>query len=88
MATCHHPGRAADVQRLLQFYMARMLRRPDMENQTRYGHVEKVQPVSDTSVPKTAHSLMSMHNRTRNEILKHDSCLAWPLSILTVNLIM
>ena len=27
---------------LLPFYIARMLKRPDMENQTRYGHVEKV----------------------------------------------
>ena len=27
----------------VQFYIARMLKRPDMDNQTRYGHVEKVQ---------------------------------------------
>ncbi len=26
----------------MQFYIARMLKRPDMDNQTRYGHVEKV----------------------------------------------
>ena len=34
----------ADWRLRLQFYMARMLKRPDMENQTRYGHVEKVRP--------------------------------------------